>query len=156
MTKLVRQITPSDCAVAVVAMALNKTHTEVKNALPEGYWDDIVSRGTSDEMMKEIFATHGLIDKRDYVWRRFSIEWGSLYFIRNILWGRRAIISVRSKNIKEGWHYVYFDGQRLFDPSTKRQYTEMSEVEPNVIWLFNENLKLNHPMPEDNEERDSV
>ncbi len=66
-----------------------------------------------------------------------SLDWGSVGFTKNMLWGRRACIQVKSKNCQDEFHIVYWDGQELFDPSNKLTYT-WEEVEPIYIWLFNE------------------
>ena len=64
-------------------------------------------------------------------------EYATTGFLRNMLWGRRALIQVPSKNYKGEQHIIYWDGAALFDPSNLRTY-QWHEVEPIYLWLFNE------------------
>lgn len=67
-------------------------------------------------------------------------EYATRGFLRNMLWGRRALIQVRSKNYVDEHHIIYWDGHGLFDPSNKRAW-EWHEVEPIYLWLFDERSK---------------
>lgn len=64
-------------------------------------------------------------------------EYGTTGFLRNMLWGRRALIQVLSRNYSGEHHVIYWDGHQLFDPSNKIRW-EWHQVEPIYIWLFNE------------------
>jgi hypothetical protein len=63
-------------------------------------------------------------------------------FVKNCMWARKAIIEVWSLNYKEGHHVVYWDGYKVHDPSTKKTYKTLQEVEPITFILFND-VKIN-------------
>jgi hypothetical protein len=64
-------------------------------------------------------------------------EYATTGFLRNILWGRRALVQVPSKNYPGEQHIIYWDGRELHDPSNMRQW-EWSQVEPIYLWIFDE------------------
>jgi len=71
-------------------------------------------------------------------WVLFMLpEYATHGFLRNILWGRRALIQVPSKNYAGEHHIVYWDGRALFDPSNERMWA-WPEIHPIYIWLFDE------------------
>ncbi len=61
-------------------------------------------------------------------------------FIRKMLWGRPALLSVPSRNKSHGWHYVYYDGKEVQDPQNgrrgKRFYTKLEELEPRSFLMW--------------------
>jgi hypothetical protein len=66
-----------------------------------------------------------------------SPHFGTVEFVKKVLRGRRAIITVRSKNTPGSYHAVYWSGEELFDPCNDTTYT-WKEVEPIEVLLFNE------------------
>jgi hypothetical protein len=64
-------------------------------------------------------------------------EYATTGFLRNILWGRRALVQVPSKNYPGEQHIIYWDGRELHDPSNARTWA-WSEVEPVYLWIFDE------------------
>jgi len=137
MTKLIKQKTPKDCWPTCLAMALNITHSEMKRKIGSTLWKQVCQLGTTFEIEKKLMA------KFDLAWEH---DWWSLwpdnnhvstYFLRHVLWGRRAIISVKSKNNLDGMHAIYWNGKELFDPSPKKTY-RWEEVEACKFVFFNE------------------
>ena len=57
---------------------------------------------------------------------------------RRLSWKRRALITVPSLNIPEGWHMVYSDGRQLYDPSVGITYEAWDRLLPDEIILFDE------------------
>lgn len=106
----------------------------------EKFGEEFVARvkdtGTYDNDVKEAFSLLGWLPE-DYKKLYIMPEYVQTGFFKNMLWGRRACIQVRSKNFANGMHLVYWDGEEFHDPSTKRTY-EWAEVEPIMIWLFKE------------------
>lgn len=115
MTKLVTQKTGSDCVLAAIAMAVGKSYDEAWTAEDT----DAVTecRGIND--YTPWMARQGLQEYVDYkqVWTHDNATLSAM------LWGRRAILAVASLNIDGGWHAVYWDGERLYDPSNKNTFT---------------------------------
>lgn len=70
---------------------------------------------------------------------RAVLELMAVGFTRGeMLWGRRAIVTVRSKNEEGSMHAVYWSGAALFDPSTRTKYESWGEVEVKEALIFNE------------------
>jgi len=55
-----------------------------------------------------------------------------------LAWGRQALITLPSLNNPPGWHMVFYDGQRVFDPSTGEQtYKRWLDLEKaQVVTIF--------------------
>lgn len=58
----------------------------------------------------------------------------------SLIRGRRAIIEVESLHVGGEMHYVYWDGQELFDPSNNALYVSV-DLKPHYMHLFNESKK---------------
>lgn len=134
---MVKQITPSDCFAACVAMALGMRYSVLRRKMGRALWDKIRKHGTGFQDTKALLAKCGLHYEHDY-WVYFpSNHLVQTHFLRVLLNGRRAIVSVNSKNNRDGQHAIYWDGARLFDPSPRKTYA-WDEVEANQIVIFNE------------------
>ena len=137
---MIKQQSEKDCFMCCLAMALGLTHEQVTRGMDEfdaGLAARVLAKGCYDKDVAATFAALGLRQDQDYLRIFILPEYASTGFIRNVLWGRRACIQVRSKNYAGEMHIVYWDGVALFDPSNKRTY-EWNEVEPIYLWLFNE------------------
>lgn len=146
MTIHVQQKTSNDCMLACIAMAAGKTWEEVWDQT----WLDRVckAQGASDEFTKEALEhagfhpyVNGDVGKIVWtinVWNHFSRE----DFLQRLLSGRRAIISVPSLNHYGGWHVVFWDGHKLFDPNKgvegKQYYRWLDHLAPRKLWIFDE------------------
>lgn len=135
MTTLIKQEGASDCELACMAMALGMTYDDLRARLGPGFVRLINLSGTSDFYEDVMLATLGLVEHQDYEKGLFSHHQMTMWFAKRALWGRRAILSVRSKNNVDGRHAIYWDGERIFDPSPKLTYDDWSEVEP-IEWLL--------------------
>lgn len=141
MTTLIKQRESFDCGIACLAMALNLSWDDVMQSMPEQHVDELKRLGMSDSMYKDLFAALGLVNDVDYTVRYYGHHWCNYRFFKNMLWGRRAICQVRSKNYAEGFHFVYWNGHAVYDPSTKETYSTdewPNEIEPGKVWMFNE------------------
>jgi len=135
VTALVKQQSEKDCFLCCLAMALALTHDAVLAKLGDELAARVIEKGCYDKDVAATFAALDLVENRDFFRLFIMPEYGTTGFIRNMLWGRRACIQVRSKNYTGEMHIVYWDGSALFDPSPKRTY-EWNEVEPIYLWLF--------------------
>lgn len=59
-------------------------------------------------------------------------------YFRRYAWRRKALLTVPSLNIPNGWHMVYTDGSDIFDPSSLKTYTAWNQLMPDEIILFDE------------------
>ncbi len=103
---------------------------------------EVGEKGCFGENVDFAFNTLGLVKDRDYTLHYLIPRDASVKFTRNVLWGRRAILQVRSKNYPAESHMVYWNGERLFDPSNRLTYV-WEEVEPAYFWLFNDAAIVN-------------
>lgn len=138
MTQLIQQRAQSDCMLCCMAMAMGIEYDDLANRLGPGFMTLIRQHGVTDEAEPVLLSTLGLQADIDYRKYSLSPHWCSIQFARNILWGRRALICVRSMNNRDGWHSVYWDGEKLFDPSPKSTYSDLADVEPIEIIVFQE------------------
>lgn len=134
---LIKQRHTKDCAIACLAMALGQSYDDFVAGIPAEIYEEVLREGTFNPVMHRMLRENNLVENEDYCHLFFGPAWGTVKYTKNLLWGRRAIISVHSKNIKDGSHYVYFDGEEILDPSTKLTYV-WDEVEPKEFWIFKE------------------
>lgn len=142
MTTLIQQRTPHDCALACMAMLTGKTWEET-NAIV-GHLVDYEGdrRGMKDE--QEALELLGFTNDYEagecigtfvHAHRGFYI---SPEYFRSMAWGRRALMSVPSLNNPGGWHMIYWDGSRIFDPSPLKTYSRWADLKPDNMSLFRE------------------
>lgn len=140
-----------DCFLCSAAMALGWSYEGAWNKLDDSLRDALSSgRGPVGDQCDKILIALGCdrvqvgarsgnptTEPGDYFVLYIRPENASLGFVRNILWGRRALVQVRSKNYADEMHIIYWNGRELFDPTNARAY-EWTEVEPLYLWLFDE------------------
>lgn len=137
LTVLIKQRFDKDCALCCLAMILGISYEEAYEA--QGDLGDLLrTRGPYGKEFVNLFANLGLVPDIEYKTLFLLPEYCNDTFLQNALWGRPALIEVRSKNYgKSGEkHIVYWDGRELFDPSNKRTYQNLDECEPIYLYLF--------------------
>jgi hypothetical protein len=141
---MVKQQALYDCYLACMCMVLGITYEEITQRLGSEFVARIHTQGCYGDDVDKMYASLGLINGRDFkrVYR-FEIRettksyGSSAEFARSILWGRRALIQVKSVNDEGMHHVVYWDGFEFFDPSN-RQLHQWDTLEPMNITIFNE------------------
>lgn len=122
MTTLVKQQTNHDCVLACACMALNVSYETLEKRLP-ALCEHVREKGASQSMEFLIYEEFNLVDEIDFhmltckdrnVGFDISFKWA--------LWGRRAMLTIPSKNIEGGYHAVYWNGKQFFDPCLKLTY----------------------------------
>lgn len=130
---LVPQRATYDCVLACLAMATGRDYDDL---WPQGFRDAVEkAKGTgSGDLHERAFELAGLEAKRDYI----SVYCGMAPtdIVRKMIWGRRALVQVPSLNHERSSHYVYWDGERVFDPSTKQRYQWLSSMAPEWVALL--------------------
>lgn len=121
----------SDCAICCIAMALDVSYERVMEVAVAAKAYD-VEIGTTN--MRAILTGLGLgltfnngRPTGDFVQRDRPYALSSEYF-RDGLWGRPAIITLRSLNM-DGYHAVFYDGEMVYDPSPHNRYTDFWAME---------------------------
>lgn len=147
MTKHITQRNYNDCMLACIAMAAGKDYDELWS--PELVQEIVESRGVSNDRANKLLEHAGFHpyvngDEGKIVWRHNLSAGVPLCdgLLRNMLQGRRAILSVPSLNHLGGWHAVYWDGGELFDPNKgfdgKQHYQWLEHLTVRTIWIFDE------------------
>ena len=119
-----------DCYICCVAMATSKTYEEVSWFLTEFEWEVIEKRGTYGDTLDRLWKAVGYTKGEDFV-SIFVSEYelhSTSQLMPKMLWGRRALLQVKSLNFEGESHMVYWDGHTLHDPSNKRQYSSLAQV----------------------------
>jgi hypothetical protein len=111
MTTHIQQRSNYDCGLAAIAMAVGK---DSWNAL----W-------TEDDL--ESLKGKGMADSDFYLDKAGIKEYKSVYTfgrdsdqISSLLWKRRALLSIKSLNVENSNHMVYWDGSKVHDPQQGR------------------------------------
>lgn len=131
---LIRQREKSDCSICTIAMALDKSYEEVMRvALLEDAW----RRDEGCRREYQIIEKFGLKQMEGFriMWRGNILD---AEFFLHFSWRRKAILSVPSLNIEGGFHSVFTDGRKLYDPCLLKTYSEWKDLRPEEIILFAE------------------
>lgn len=126
-----------DCFLCCAAMALGLTYDEAwrrAGDLQPVFLSD--GKGPRDKQCDLLLLRLGGLERNvDYHVLFMMPEYATPGFLRNILWGRRALAQVPSKNFAGEQHIVYWDGRGLHDPSNLRCWF-WDEVSPIYVWIF--------------------
>jgi hypothetical protein len=138
----IKQRYEQDCFLCCLAMAIGMSYDDAASKCGPELADAIKCSGLSQRANAErAFNALDLLCGRDYIPIRSTIEMKAVQhhaeLAKELLWGRRALIQVKSKNYDNRYHIVYWDGAELHDPSPLRTYT-WEEVNPGWIWLLND------------------
>lgn len=129
---LVKQRGDFDCVLATLAMAAGKPYEEL---FDEEFCQRIEDATTCDgDNLKEAYRRAGFT--RDVDFQVIYIGNKGIRILRRLLWKRRALLQVPSLNYPDSEHFIYWDGDRLYDPSNKQTYDHMHAVFPTYITLF--------------------
>ena len=139
-TTLIKQRSGNDCVLAAIAMARGAAS-----------WGDI----WTDADLESVIASKGVsgygpwLEQAGFKPDQFKeIQiWGSTdqQIVRQLLWHRRALVSVHSLNNDQGHHMVFWDGHEIFDPSTQRTYLWLHSATITRVVLLDESYL---PTPE--------
>lgn len=113
MTVLINQKTGYDCVLAAIAMAAGKTAWE--DLWTADDLDEVNGKGVSDiePWMKRAGFTRLTHYKTVYLHACDQEQ------TKDLLWRRKALLSIDSLNNEHGSHMVYWDGERIWDPHEK-------------------------------------
>ena len=135
MTKRINQKNPADCVVCCLAMYLGTTYKELLIRYP-----CLVERITNvrqggvnlyeEQLM--IFAATG----KGMIHMQIHYDWDNTRQaeVMEMLAGKKAILSVRSLNVEDAAHAVFWDGNKVLDPSNKKRYTKATVRPYNIMF----------------------
>lgn len=139
----IKQRFEKDCFLTCIAMAAGIEYDLALYLFGDELVEKVKAKGTYGNLVTEAFLRIGLVPDADYtVVNHCIVAEGNLFRLpphsfRDLLWGRRACIQVKSKNYEGEYHIVFWDGRVLHDPSPLKTY-EWDEVEPIYAWIFDE------------------
>jgi len=131
---IVKQRYNSDCYLACLAMAASKPYEEL---FSKEFCNKIEeAKICSGSNLEEAILLAGFI--KDETISSIYISWGNAPgLIKNLLWGRKAILQVPSLNKKGGSHAIFWTGSEIIDPSNKQTYFWLETVILEYVWIFN-------------------
>ena len=127
-----------DCVIAAAAMFVGVSYEQAFEAA-EPYYRPRKVKGRYG--VRDVNATlNGLVSPDKYRGLWLPLEFVSPHFVRQLLWGRRALITTPSLNTRGGMHVVYYDGHRVYDPQQppKKVYQDFEELTPTEAWIWRE------------------
>ncbi len=107
--KLIKQRHHGDCAIAAIAMFVGVSYEDVEKKLSKVE----LYAGLTEEREVEVIGSFGI-----RVELRMNETWDP---------SEPAVLSVPSLNLDSTLHAVYWDGSRIYDPSTKNFYIELPD-----------------------------
>jgi hypothetical protein len=145
------QRTSHDCGVAAIAMFCDMTYEDALELClkDDGDGNPIYREGWGMNRERIAFKYLGLWNfdnqhnnKIRCFTKPYMIE---ADIMQHIMWGRKALAFVPSLNIEGGFHFVCYDGEKVLDPNDpakgKKIYTELKELKPIEVWVWNETRK---------------
>lgn len=132
--KIVKQKGESDCVLATIAMAVRRPYSSMFRPSFRAKIEE--ERGCTNDLLKEAFRLAGLVDGENMKCVYTHILDKSV--VLSMIWKRPAMIQVVSLNNRKGEHFIYWDGDELFDPSNKQVYLFVENLRPTYVWLLGE------------------
>src|SRR4029077_15672150 len=115
--ELIPQRTAYDCGICTIAMATGRSYEEVMAAALAAKAFDEIGLRSEQWVLERLGLDYSFENGEpvgDFVCRHRGVL--APEFFRSFAGRRRAIMAVPSLNIEKGFHSVFWDGRRLFDP----------------------------------------
>lgn len=129
--ELVQQRFTYDCALAALAMASGRPYDELWT--PEFTAAIEAKKGTFGEAWDKALEMAGFV--RNEHFRSVYVAQLPRAAVYPMLWGRRALVQVISLNHPSASHIVFWDGNEVFDPSTKQAYRWLDQLAAAAEWV---------------------
>lgn len=134
---MIKQRNYKDCGICSLAMLLDKPYHVINKdvrSLHKIKYPNKKFDGIDDTIEQMIawkhgfkFKTHVDIDwKFDFKKGYWAKVAGKKYNIKKLVGNKKSILSVPSINFKGYGHCIYWDGEKLHDPSNLKRYTAKS------------------------------
>lgn len=133
--KLIRQRTNDQCAIAAIAMATGLDYDYVLNmGLLTGNYTN--GNGThTASLLNSLSVPYKSI--YDHSKRISNTHWAEM------LWGRRALLSVESINNEGGTHIVFWNYSEILDPQNGNEF---DGVVKNFFTMISDNMKIQNAL----------
>lgn len=125
---MIKQKAAHDCLLACLATMTKQPYS----MFPQEFRDKVEEEsGCDGELIKKAFRFAGILQ-----YKEIYVNDAPRDFVFHMIWNRKCLMQVPSLNIKNGHHCIYWNGQKVFDPSNKKIYTTHLKMKPEYIWLF--------------------
>jgi len=149
MTTYIEQRYRNDCAVAAIAMALDVDYDYLhKLVLDADIYKPDGPGGISFHDMLPLITKLGLVESNPYkgIHGDVTIKHKSFHispeYFTSTLWGRPSVLSVPSLNQAGKRHAIFYDGDKLYDPSPRTKYqTFINELGVSEAIVFSHNYR---------------
>lgn len=132
---IVKQKSDYDCVLAVLSMASGRKYEDIFSEEFRQRIEDATTC-TGDDLI-EAYRLAGF--EKDKNMRSIYIGHNiNPNVLRQLIWGRRAMIQVPSLNHEGSEHFIYWDGYNIFDPSNKQVYKYLQHVFPTYVMIFDD------------------
>lgn len=132
---MVKQRTNCDCALAVLSMASGREYDDLYDA-EFCARIEAAKTCTGDDLI-EAYRRAGFEKGKNL--REIYVGQGqSMPVVRQMIWGRKAMIQVPSLNYEGVEHFIYWNGREILDPSTKQVYRYLQHLFPTYVMIFDE------------------
>lgn len=153
---LIRQKEPSDCGIAAIAMFTKLSYDEVRScAINTSYFKKKHGTYSCSGILRKLgFEQENYSGDNSYITKSGKFKsiphihhYISGSALRQLLWGRRCLISVESLNNENGLHLIYYDGENILDPQNGRKgkkyfdYKDWNKINPKEIYIWKENYE---------------
>lgn len=125
---MIKQRNLKDCGICSIAMFLGKSYAEIDrdvrsyHKMRHGKAFD----GICDEIERAVLWKHGATFKTHTDFDLVKTKKGFVWQSKNLakfIGKKKALISVPSINFPNKGHLIYWDGEKLHDPSNLKRYT---------------------------------
>lgn len=148
---LIQQRNAHDCGVAAFAMFLNIPYEESLELMSTTTYatntDEETGETTEYFVFTEGYGTvfeYNVLKRLGWKVAKFygedwhKSDWDAVEMhipayidsklFAKLLWGREALVSVKSMNVEGGYHYIYYDGSRVWDPNEGNEGKKYSTI----------------------------
>ena len=131
---LIKQKTNYDCALACLAMASGKKYDDIFDT----EFCKRIEKATTctGDDLEEAYSRAGFY--RDKNRKNIYVLGSPISLVKQLIWGRKAMLQVPSLNYENSEHFIFWDGINLFDPSTKQTYNYLQNVIITRVTIFKE------------------
>lgn len=124
---IIRQRTGNDCGICCIAMLAGVSYETAMQAAGTDFVDGVAPQAVAPILKRLGFAAHDI--------ETIPPEGVGLGDFKGILRGRRALVSVRSINEPGANHMLFWNQDRLIDPSPRVKQTNINAIKPHRIVL---------------------
>jgi hypothetical protein len=145
--RLIPQREPNDCVICSIAMATGHSYENVLSAAGDLYDPDAGVKSV-ERVLEQLGFTFRLENGANGWGAGAEGELADLLvmsrgiitadYFRNFAWGRRALATVQSKRIANGFHMVWWDGREAWDPAPEHRIERFEQLFPTELILWRE------------------